>query len=92
MIPHALYIYICTHNTDSIQYNIYTYIHAHIHAHIHTHITYTFTPKHLHTVSTNETSMETHQKLQAFGESVGKRAVSCKDTPGMYIHACMHTI
>ncbi|MBC8514907.1 3-hydroxyacyl-CoA dehydrogenase family protein [bacterium] len=37
-------------------------------------------------VKAEETSEETHTALLAFGEGVGKRAVTCKDTPGFIVN------
>lgn len=37
-------------------------------------------------IKSDETSDETHASLMAFGEAVGKKTVSCKDTPGFVVN------
>jgi|TARA_Y100000994_G_scaffold248200_1_gene255390 3-hydroxyacyl-CoA dehydrogenase len=37
-------------------------------------------------INSDDTSDETHAALMAFGEAVGKKAVSCKDTPGFVVN------
>ncbi len=37
-------------------------------------------------IKSDDTSDETHAALMAFGEAVGKKTVSCKDTPGFVVN------
>lgn len=40
----------------------------------------------LEVIRTTETSDDTYNKLKAFGESVGKVCITCKDTPGFVVN------
>lgn len=40
----------------------------------------------LEVIRTENTSDETYNKIRAFGESIGKTCITCKDTPGFVVN------
>lgn len=43
-------------------------------------------------IKTDKTSAETNARLLAFGETLGKTCISCKDTPGFIVNRLLFTI